>query len=211
MRSSNSSKPREFTTKQFVQRQRMRHSVALWRQLARCYPMFTEAKSAYNGFLSLANHLPAVFVNKNDAMNNPSFLMPGIPVSSGTLPEIRQRLGEVDGKAALIADIRPFRRNFSMDLRLFTAEQTHRYSPRVEFDVRSVTREELVETGEGLALVGEEFADDNKGWALVMVKGDKCSSQSIVTRCKLYEQFTTEEAKIEAAMTYSGKKRKFAR
>ena len=51
-------------------------------------------------------------------------------------------------------------------------------------------------------MVGEEFADDNKGWALVLVKGENCSPQSIVTRCTLYQQFTTEEVMNEAAKTY---------
>lgn len=202
IRSSTRSKSNGFTIKQFIQRQRMRHAIALWRELEYCYPMFTEAKSAYNGFVSLANHLPAVFVNKYDAMHSPSFLMPGIPVSDGTLPEVKQHLGEVGGKAALITDIRPFIKSYGMDLRLFTAEQINGTYPKVEFDVRSVTREELIETGEGLALVGEEFADDNKGWALVLVKGENCSPQSIVTRCTLYQQFTTEEVMNEAAKTY---------
>lgn len=202
IRSSTRSKSNGFTIKQFIQRQRMRHAIALWRELEYCYPMFTEAKSAYNGFVSLANHLPAVFVNKYDAMHSPSFLMPGIPVSDGTLPEVKQHLGEVGGKAALITDIRPFIKSYGMELKLFTAEQINGTYPKVEFDVRSVTREELVETGEGLALVGEEFADDNKGWALVLVKGENCSPQSIVTRCTLYQQFTTEEVLNEAAKTY---------
>lgn len=202
IRSSTRSKSNGFTIKQFIQRQRMRHAIALWRELEYCYPMFTEAKSAYNGFVSLANHLPAVFVNKYDAMHSPSFLMPGIPVSDGTLPEVKQHLGEVGGKAALITDIRPYTKSYGMELRLFTAEQINGTYPKVEFDVRSVTREELIETGEGLALVGEEFADDNKGWALVLVKGENCSPQSIVTRCTLYQQFTTEEVMNEAAKTY---------
>ena len=202
IRSSTRSKSNGFTIKQFIQRQRMRHAIALWRGLEFCYPMFTEAKSAYNGFVSLANHLPAVFVNKYDAMHSPSFLMPGIPVSDGTLPEVKQHLGEVGGKAALITDIRPFIKSYGMELRLFTAEQINGTYPKVEFDVRSVTREELIETDEGLALVGEEFADDNKGWALVLVKGENCSPQSIVTRCTLYQQFTTEDVMNEAAKTY---------
>ena len=29
----------------------------------------------------------------------------------------------------------------------------------------------------GLALVGEEFADENKGWALVRIDRDRCSQQ----------------------------------
>ncbi|MBQ6769473.1 MAG: hypothetical protein IJP44_00685 [Bacteroidales bacterium] len=60
----NSSKPRRCTLKQFVQRQRMRHSIALWHGLSLCDPMFTEHQSAYNGFVALANTLPAFLSKK---------------------------------------------------------------------------------------------------------------------------------------------------
>ena len=60
----NSSKPRRCTLKQFVQRQRMRHSIALWHGLSLCDPMFTEHQSAYSGFVALANRLPAVLSKK---------------------------------------------------------------------------------------------------------------------------------------------------
>ena len=203
IRSSNSSKPHGFTIKQFIQRQRMRHATALWRELEYCYPMFTEAKSAYNGFVSLANRLPAVFVTKYDAMRHPSFLMPGIPVSDGTLSQVQLRLGEVGGTAALITNIKRYETPFTETLKLYIAEQTNECNfPRVKFRVRSVLEEELVETENGLALVGDEFADDNKGWALVHVIGDRCSPQSIVTRCTLYQQFTTEEVMNKAAESY---------
>lgn len=203
IRSSTRSKTNGFTIGQFIQRQRMRHAIALWRELECCYPMFTEAKSAYNGFVSLANRLPAVFVTKDEAANHPSFLMPGIPVSDGTLPELKLRLGEVGGKAALITNIERYETPHTETLKLFVAEQTCEYNiPKVIFRMRNVMKEELVETGNGLALVGDEFADDNKGWALVQVKGGNCSPQGIVTRCTLYRQYTTEEVMNEAAKTY---------
>ena len=209
IRSSSRRTSKGFTIKQFIQRQRMRHAIALWRELEYCYPMFTEAKSAYNGFVSLANRLPAVFVAKRDAMYHPSFLMPGIPVSDGTLPELKQRLGEVDGKAALITNLKRYEARYTDTLKLFVAEQTNEDNiPRVNFRVRNVLKEELVETENGMALVGEEFSDDNKGWALVLVIGESCSSQSIVTRCKFYEQFTTEEVMNEAAKTYGRVKKR---
>ena len=165
--------------------------------------MFTEHQSPYNGFMSLANHLPAVFVTKQEALNHPSFLMPGIPVSNGVLPELKQWLGEVDGVPALMTNIKKYEAPHADNLRLFIAEQTKEYStPKVRFRVRNVLKEELVETETGMALVGEEFGDDNKGWAIVIVIGDRCSSQGIVTRCTLYQQYTTEEVRNEAAKTY---------
>ena len=55
-----------------------------------------------------------------------------------------------------------------------------------------------------LALTGEEFADEMKGWALVQVIENRCTPQTIVTRCTLYEQYTTEEALQVAAKSYGG-------
>ena len=55
-----------------------------------------------------------------------------------------------------------------------------------------------------LAFVGEEFADDMKDWALVLVSENHCSSQIIITRCTLYQQYTTEEALQVAAKSYGG-------
>ena len=105
IRSANSMEKRSNTMPQFIQRQKMRHSVALWRMMKYCKPMFTKGTTAYNNFLSLANQLPALYVEKS-VMENTSFLMPGIPVSDGTLPEIKEELGEVDGIPALITDLK---------------------------------------------------------------------------------------------------------
>lgn len=203
----NSSKPRRCTLKQFIQRQRMRHSVALWHALSLCETMFTEHQSAYSGFVALANRLPAVFVDKNDAYNYASFLMPDIPVCEGKLLTVKQRLGEVDGVAALIADLTKKDLSHSLKLWLYSAEQRVEYgTPRVYFHFREVKNNELVETTGSLALVGDEFADDNRGWALVLTDGKRCSTQGIVTRCTLYKQYTTQEALITAAQSHSNRK-----
>ncbi len=50
----------------------------------------------------------------------------------------------------------------------------------------------------------EEFADDLKGWALVLVDCDRCSSQTIVARCTMYQKYTTEETLQNAAKSYKG-------
>lgn len=205
----NSSRPHSCTLKQFVQRQRMRHSIALWTELSRCDVMFTEHKSAYSGFVALANMLPAVFVDKDVANRHASFLMPDIPVSEGKLLTVRQHLGEVDGNAALIASMVKNDVRLGAELWLYTAEQRVEYDvPRVNFNARKVKKSELVATDGGLALVGEEFADHNKGWALVLVDGDRCSTQGIVTQCTLYEQYTSQEALLAAAKSHSNRKMK---
>ena len=75
---------------------------------------------------------------------------------------------------------------------------------RVRFSMKEVSRADMTVVDGHLALVNEEFADDMKGWALVRVINDRCSSQTIVTRCTLYQQYTTEEALEKAAESYGG-------
>lgn len=196
------------TPKQFIQRQRMRHSLALWKELSRWSPMFTEGKTAYHRFLSLANQLPVVFLPKNKAVVEGSLLMPGIPVSEGSLLPIQLQLGEVDGTPALLTDrkaddVRPFE-----VFMLYTAEQHFRLEdcPMVVFKMREVKRDEFATVDGCLALVDNDFANEMKGWALVRVMGKNCSTQSIVTRCNYYQKFTTEEAMEAAAKSYGGLK-----
>ena len=193
---------------QFIQRQRMRHGIALWKELSRWSPMFTEGKTAYHRFLSLANQLPVVFLPKNKAEVEGSLLIPGIPVSEGSLSSVQVRLGEVDGRPAFITDrkadeVRPFE-----VFLLYTAEQRFQRMdcPKVSFMMREVKHDEFTVVDGCLALVDNDFANEMKGWALVRVMGKNCSTQSIVTRCKYYERYTTEEALKEAAKSYGGLK-----
>ena len=204
IRSANSMERRSNTLPQFIQRQKMRHSVALWRLLKYCKPMFTEGATAYNNFMSLANRLPAVYVEKV-LMEQTSFLMPGIPVSDGSLPEIKQQLGEVDGMPALITDLLPKEWEPWTKLWLYTAVQTgSERDALVRFSKREVSWEEMTLVDGRYVLKGEEFADVLKGWALVMVKGERSSPQTIVTRCTLYQKYTTKEALESAAKSYGG-------
>jgi hypothetical protein len=156
----------------------------------------------------LSNQLPVVYLPKDKASSVSSLLMPGIPVSEGNLLPVQQRLGEVDGTPALITDrkadeVRPFE-----VFLLYTAEQQfHREDcPKVSFKMREVKRDEFTLVDGCLALLDNDFDNEMKGWALVRVMGKNCSTQSIVTRCKYYEQFTTEEALEEAAKSYGGLK-----
>ena len=63
---------------------------------------------------------------------------------------------------------------------------------------------ELREVDGRLALVGDVLGDDMRGWALVRMLEDKVSSQKVVTRCSLYEQYLSEEAFNRAAQSYGG-------
>ncbi len=206
VRSAHSEQTRSNTRGQFVQRQRMRHTTALWQALKPLKPMFSGGKSTYGRFATLANRLPAVFVPKIGPMSGASFLMADMPVSDGNLPQMKLSLGVVNGTAALITDLKASELHRREVLMLYTAEQrVERRTPQVHFlKMRDVSRSEFVEVDGCLALVDEAFADDMKGWALVRVYGDRCSTQTLVTRCSLYEQYTTEEALQEAAKSYGG-------
>ncbi len=202
-RVSESMEKRSNTLPQFKQRQRMRHTIALWKMLRFCETMFTERGNAYQNFASLANRLPVVYVEKLH-MEQASFLMPGIPVSDGTLPALQLELGEVDGVPALMTNLKYDNPHFHEKLWLYTAEQIIEPQPQVRFSKREVSRREMTVVDSHLVLKGEEFADEMKGWALVRILDDHCSSQTIVTRCTLYQQYTTEEALQVAAKSYGG-------
>ena len=204
-RVSNSNERRSNTLPQFIQRQKMRHTIALWKTLKYCETMFTERQTAYQNFASLTNRLPVVFVPNIGLMCSASFLMPGIPVSDGKLPTINEQLGEIDGTAALMTDLRGEAWVPQTKLLLYTAEQHIDCDmPQVQFSVREVAWEEMSFVDGHYVLKGDAFADDMKGWALVLVKGERCSPQTIITRCTLYQQYTTEEALEKAADSYGG-------
>ena len=204
-RVSSSDERRSNTLPQFIQRQKMRHTIALWKTLKFCKTMFTERQTAYSNFASLANRLPAVFVPNNGVMNNASFLMPGIPVSDGRLPAINEQLGEVDGTAALMTDLKADAWMPQTKLLLYTAVQHFECNmPLVRFSVREVPWEEMTFIDDHYVLKDEAFADDMKGWALVLVRGEKCTSQTIVTRSTFFQSYTTEEAMQSAAESYGG-------
>ena len=205
-RVAKSEEKRSNTLGQFVQRQKMRHTVALWQMLKPCGPMFTQRKTAYQGFSSLANCLQPVYVPKQGPTSDATLLLPELPVSDGTLPKVRQHLGEVDGTAALLTNLKSGSLKRGEELMLYTAEQKiEQHTPRVRFEMpRKVTLDEMTEVDGCLALVGEEFADEMKGWALVRVDSERCSTQGLVTHCTYYEQFTTDEALQAAAKSYGG-------
>lgn len=203
-RVSESQQKRSNSLPQFIQRQRMRHTIALWQMLKFSNPMFTERGNVYQDFASIANRLPAAFLPQR--MRYACLLMPGIPVSDGTLPPVKQWLGEANGTAALLTDLKPSDWHPGEELWLYTATQhlEEGDTPRVRFSKRQLTRQDMTVVDSMLALVGDEFADPMQGWAVVRIKGSQCSPQNIQTRCTLYEQYTTEEALQESANSYGG-------
>ena len=55
---------RSNTLPQFIQRQKMRHTTALWKMLCFCEVRFTQRANAYQDFASIANGLPVIYVEK---------------------------------------------------------------------------------------------------------------------------------------------------
>ena len=76
----------------------------------------------------------------------------------------------------------------------------HPFSSRISY----MATADFITVDGCLALKGSEFGDTDKGWALVLVNGDRCSTQCIVTRNNAYERYTTEEALAAAAEKYGG-------
>ena len=203
-RVSNSMQRRSNTIGQFKQRQRMRQTIALWRNLKYCDVMFTMRSTAYQNFASLANRLPAVYVPQ--MYGDISLLRPGIPVSDGTLPVINQKLGEVNGVPALITDLGKDDITYNDRFRLYIAVQevSSGRAISVKFSMRKISLNELSLVDGKFVLKGDEFANEMMGWALVRVNGDNCSAQGIVTRCTYYKKYTTDEALQETVKDYKG-------
>ena len=204
-RTAKSWQPKRRTRKQFIARQQMLHSTRLWTLLKWAgTPLFPAQPTAYARFLSLMHRTEVVFLPQKGPLDGATMLLPEMPLSEGPLPTVKQHLGKVDGNVALITNLTRGSLQWGDKLMLYTLTQDIRWKPTVYFKRREVMPDEMTETADGLALVSDEFADDMKGWALVHVHGDRCSTQTAVTRCTYYQQFTTEEALQEAAASYGG-------
>lgn len=76
---------------QFKVRERMRHSIALWKSFNTPYePLMatTGTTTAYNAFLRANSALPTVYLTKQQARQGAALLMPGMVVSEGRLPKV---------------------------------------------------------------------------------------------------------------------------
>ena len=199
-------------------------------------PLLTGGKSNYGRFCTLMRKMPVVFLTRDERRRGASLMLPGMPVSDGMLPDIEYRLGEVDGCPALLTSLRVSKHSATLvgalfgrgaDLKnsdrldLYRLEQQQGVQgeslPKVRARVETLTNAdsenpqpfrdiELREVHGRLALVGEVFGDEMKGWALVRRDAEdlRVSSQRIVTPCRLYEQYTTEEALQRSAESYGG-------
>ena len=83
--------PNRQSINQFKNREKMRHSIALWKSFHTPYkPLMTTSDGtiAYNAFLRANSVLPTVFLTKQQARQGAALLMPGMVVSEGRLPAV---------------------------------------------------------------------------------------------------------------------------
>jgi hypothetical protein len=131
--------------------------------------------------------------------------MPGIPLACGTLPDIGQRLGSVEGSPALLTDQQPELLTAGDRLVLVTLEQVcYGGQPRLAADSEAVPRTAFTVVDGRLALVDSRFGDDRFGWALVRRRRGLCSTQTVVTAATTYRHYLTPEALQRAAESYGG-------
>ena len=205
-RSAHSQQPKRRTRAQFVARQQLTHACRLWAALKWAgEPLFDKIPSAYARFRTLMRRTEVVFIPCASPLSYTTLLLPGMPVSDGVLPQVGQWLAEVDGTAALVTDLDPQRVRRGDTFRLYTLRQVIRDGyPKVIITATELKVGDFQLVDGRLALVSDSFADEMSGWALVLVRGAKCSSQTVVTRCAYYQPFTTEEALLAAAESYGG-------
>ena len=215
-RSARSQQSKRRTRAQFVARQQLTHSCRLWKQLKWAgEPLFEKSPTAYARFRALMRRTPVVFTPCRGTMADAILLLPGMPVSDGVLPVVEQWLGELpsDGTAqaaelhgttALFTSLTASDLHCGDILRLYTLRQTIESSrPMVRIAAEDLSADDFQTVDGRLALVGDEFADEMAGRALVHIRGPRCSCQQVVARCTYYQPFTTEEALLAAA-SYGG-------
>ena len=239
--------PNKQSVKQFINRERMRHSIALWH----CFyssdkPLMETSGSltAYNAFLRANSALPTVYLTKQQAVQGAALLMPGMVVSEGRLPAVEydfavlesgERVvltnlltGIEEGTTQVLAigcndDLRQLLCTNHRNPQLMHGDKVrfYRFEQQLKDDCPTVkitccelaldndprhipgSRGWRFYSHEGrLAIGGAD--DENMGWAVVLFgeKEQSASTQRVVTTCRLYEQYTTDEALANAAESY---------
>ena len=88
------------TMNQFKTREKMRHSIALWKSFYTPYkPLMTTSDRtiAYNAFLRANSALPTVYLTKQQARQEAALLIPGMVVSEGRLPVVEYDFAVLPG------------------------------------------------------------------------------------------------------------------
>ena len=232
---------------QFKTREKMRHSIALWKSFYSPYkPLMTTSDGtiAYNAFLRANSALPTVYFTKQQARQGAALLMPGMVVSEGRLPAVEYDFAVLEsGERVVLTDLltgidvaetQELTMSCNDDLyqllcssnrnpqlmpgdtvRFYRFEQQLQGTcPKVKVDCLEMTldndpRHNPASRGwrfyshEGRLAIGNAD-DENRGWAVVIYgeKEQSASTQRVVTTCRLYEQYTTDEALAQAAESY---------
>ena len=235
------------TLGQFKVRERMRHSIALWKSFYTPYEPLMETTgttTAYNAFLRANSALPTVYFTKQQARQGAALLMPGMVVSEGRLPAVEYGFAVLEsGERVVLTDLltgidegetRELTIRCNDDLRQLLCSRSrnpqlmpgdkvrfYRFEQQLKDDCPTVKvtccelaldndprqnpalRSWQFFSHEGrLAIGGAD--DENTGWAVVLFgkKEQSASTQRVVTTCRLYEQYTTDEALAQAAESY---------
>ena len=232
---------------QFKTREKMRHSIALWKSFYSPYkPLMTTSDGtiAYNAFLRANSALPTVYFTKLQARQGAALLMPGMVVSEGRRPAVEYDFAmlesgervvmtdlltglEADTTQELVIgcndDLRQLLSSSNRNRQLMPGDKVrfYRFEQQLKDDCPTVKvsccelaldndprqnpalRNWRFYSHEGrLAIGGAD--DENMGWAVVLFgeKEQSASTQRVVTTCRLYEQYTTDEALTQAAESY---------
>ena len=232
---------------QFKVREKMRHSIALWKSFYSPYePLMvtTGTTTAYNAFLRANSALPTVYLTKQQARQGAALLVPGMVVSEGRLPAVEYDFAALEsGERVVLTDLltgidegetRELNIGCNDDLRQLLCSRSrnpqlmpgdkvrfYRFEQRIQDNCPTVKitccelaldndprqnpalRNWRFYSHEGrLAIGGAD--DENRGWAVVIYgeKEQSASTQQVITTCRLYEQYTTDEALAQAAESY---------
>ena len=231
---------------QFKVRERMRHSIALWKSFYTPYEPLMDTSgglTAYNAFLRANSALPTAYLTKQPRQGA-ALLMPGMVVSEGRLPAVEYDFAVLEsGERVVLTDLltgidegetRELTIRCNDDLRQLLCSRSrnpqlmhgdkvrfYRFEQRLKDDCPTVKmsccemaldndprqnpalRNWRFYSHEGrLAIGGAD--DENRGWAVVIYgeKEQSASTQQVITTCRLYEQYTTDEALAQAAESY---------
>ena len=238
--------PNRQSVKQFINRERMRHSIALWH----CFyssdkPLMETSGSltVYNAFLRANSALPTVYLTKQQARQGAALLMPGLVVSEGRLPAVEYDFAVLESGERVVltnlltgideSETQELTIGCNDDLRQLLCSSSnpqlmpgdivrfYRFEQRMQDDCPTVKitccelaldndprqnpalRNWRFLSHEGrLAIGGAD--DENTGWAVVLFgeKEQSTSTQRVVTTCRIFEQYTTDEALANAAESY---------
>ena len=232
---------------QFKTREKMRHSIALWKCFHTPYkPLMTTSDGtiAYNAFLRANSALPTVYLTKQQAVQGAALLMPGMVVSEGRLPAVEYGFAVLESGERVVLtnlltgidesetqelaigcndDLRHLLCTNHRNQQLMPGDRVrfYRFEQRLEDDCPTVTitccemaldndprqnpelREWRFYSHKGRLAIGSAD-DENTGWAVVLFgeKEQSASTQRVVTTCRIFEQYTTDEALANAAESY---------